>query len=344
MDLRPLESIDISDGSTKRRIGVYEGDLSALPSKRHADILVVSARHNHYRPTTSSLIGALDAVGISVDSLAANKMHDLRSTCSFWISHPLAVDYPDLNIGQIACFETSRPQAPEVYVGDLFRGLFPFLDTRRRQTVAMPVLAAGQQDWPLKAMVLSMLTAASHWLARGLPIDELMIVECVPERARELARVASDYKSSLQAVETTPEEVASFDVFLSFSSQDAVAAECAKHALEARQDIKRIFDYRLTIDEGQSWQEEIDRAITSCRGIVALLSPSYFGSAECREELIQARLRNKRSKRPVLFPVYWRDCGGDLDLWLQALNLADCREADQTQLSQTMKNIRLQPL
>jgi TIR domain len=47
----------------------------------------------------------------------------------------------------------------------------------------------------------------------------------------------------------------------------------------------KVFDFRLQIDKEKNWQEEIDRAISSSKIIVAILSPSYFRCPECREEL-----------------------------------------------------------
>jgi hypothetical protein len=56
---------------------------------------------------------------------------------------------------------------------------------------------------------------------------------------------------------------------------------------------------------------------------------------------MQARLRNKRSDRPLLFPVYWRDWGQDLDLWLQVVNYADCRERNYETLTSTIRKLTL---
>ena len=105
----------------------------------------------------------------------------------------------------------------------------------------MPLLAAGDQGWSAELMLRSILDAATHWLARGLPIRELKIVAPSPE---------------------------------------------------------------------------------------------------CREELMQARLRNKRSSA-LLFPVYWLDWGKELDLWLQIVNYADCREGDHRTLAGTMAKLSL---
>ena len=43
MTFKLLDSIDVSDGATTRRISLYEGDLTAIPQAHRADILIVSA-------------------------------------------------------------------------------------------------------------------------------------------------------------------------------------------------------------------------------------------------------------------------------------------------------------
>jgi len=232
MTFKLLDKIDISDGATTRRIALYEGDLTALPLKHRADILIVSAFPNDYSPMTTTLIGALNRSGLSVAKLSANKLYDLRPTSAFWLSHPLGDAFAGMNIGQIACFETRVLGSPPTVVGDLFRGLFPFLDDRRSQTVAMPVLATGNQGWPADVMMRSILDAALNWLARGLAISELKIVECRPDRAAALAATMADFKARTAVASTRDAlQPASFDVFLSFSSDDAEAADCAKAAL-----------------------------------------------------------------------------------------------------------------
>lgn len=143
-----IDSIDILDGSTTRRIALYEGDLTAIPKEHRADILVVSAFPDNYVPTSTSLIGSLYSRGLSVDDLAKVKAHDLRATCGFWLSNPIDGAAAALNVGRIACFEPLMLGSAASIVGDLFRGLFPFLDDRKDQVVAMPVLAAGNQGSP----------------------------------------------------------------------------------------------------------------------------------------------------------------------------------------------------
>jgi hypothetical protein len=327
--LKFLDQIEIQDGATRRRIALYAGDLAALPEDHKVDILVVSAFRGGYQPVRQSVIGALYGAGLSVEALAAHKAYDLTDACSFWLSQPITGAAASLNIGRIACFEPKGMTRPATVVGDLFRGLFPFLDHRRDQVVAMSLLASGVRQWPPDLVLRAILNAAMHWMARGLPISELKIV-VLPDLAGGILRSMALFKETMPSLSQETDEASAakkdYDVFLSFSTADVKAAEHAKTELLKRNDCRKVFDFRLEIDKGKSWQDEIDRAITSCRAIVALMSPSYFASPECQEELWQARLRNKRSGGTVLFPIYWRDYAMGLDLWLQILNYADCRE------------------
>jgi hypothetical protein len=337
MSFMKLSELKVSDGSAVRTIAVYHGDLTAIPEEHAVDILVLSAFRNDYLTTSTSLIGALDAVGLSVGELAADKEHDLRSTCAFWLSKPISGALRGLHIGRIACFESGFRGPPTAVVGDLFRGLFPFVSGANDFVVAMPLLAAGDQQYPPAVMFDAIIYAASHWMARGLSISELKIV--IRDRP-----IADALASRLKQV-TPPAPVqaqksrTAFDVFLSFSSADTDGARVVKDALQNRSDVGPIFDYRLAIDKGVSWQAKIDEAITSCRSIVTIISPNYIASPECQEELFQARLRHKREGGLVLFPIYWRKWEGDLALWLQLISAADCREADTARLAASVSSL-----
>ena len=272
LSFKLLNSVDISDGRSLRRIALYEGDLTAIPSEHRADILVVSAFPNDYIPTPSSLIGALERCGLSVGRLASAKAYDLRSTCAFWISQPIAGRAAKMNIAQVACFEPGIRGEPPAIVGDLFRGLFPFIDDRKNQTVVMPILAAGDQGWPKEVMLKSILDAAAHWLARGLAIQELKLVERRQDQAIVLSNTFEEFKKGLSIQKLSPQTQTSYEIFLSFSSNDAEAAQRSKTELAKKLDGGKIFDFRLMIDKGKSWQEDIDRAISSSKVIVAISS------------------------------------------------------------------------
>lgn len=336
--MKLINKIDVRDGHQVRRIGLYHGDLTAIPTDHAVDILIVSAFPDDYTPTDSSLIGAFDQVGLSISALSRNKAIDLRSTSGFWLSQQLERQYSRHNIGRVLCFEPSTIGDPPDVVGQLFRGLFPFLSEDRDATIAMPLVAMGDQGWSASEMIPPLLDAAVKWFGDGLPVQELKIVVRSPETLEDLRpvfdRLADNYDQIVDFASTElPDDNREFDLFISYSSKDQFAAEAVGRSLRAQRPETKLFDFRHSIDRGVSYQNEIDKAIERCRRIIAILSPDYFASPECMEEIMIARLRNKRCGGGVLLPIYWRDLEGDLSLWLQILNYSDCREADAEKIA-----------
>jgi hypothetical protein len=197
----------------------------------------------------------------------------------------------------------------------------------------MAVISTGALGEDPERMLRALVTAALEWMSHGLPIHELMIMEQNPARVKNLAPVFAELKLSPRH-ENDVAIRENYDLFLSFSSEDASLVEVLRGALGRSKAELRLFDYRMRIDPGKAWQDEIDAAIEKCRNTVALLSPSYFQSAECKEEIGMARLRHKRSNYTFLVPLYVRslDNNEELPLWLQAIDYVDCREGDAEKL------------
>lgn len=337
--MRRVAYVDVFDGRMLRRIGLYEGDLTAIPKECAVDLLAVSAFPNDYIPTSGSVIGAFDRAGLSVSRLAQQKEHDLRANCGFWLSRPLAGSDLRFNFLRLACFEHGLRGAPPEIVGDFFRGLFPFVGTPQDSVVAMSLFAVGDAQYPCEMMFDALVEAAAWWLSRGLGIRELMIVVHDQQTAASLAK-----RIELAASRATAPQIdqsLSYDVFLSFCNVDQDAADAAKEELFKRSDVRTVFDYREGIDHGVCWQSKLDAAITSCRSILTLISPEYLRSPECLEELSQARLRHKREGGRVLFPIYWKQWDGELSLWLQLINASDCRESSKSKMAATIQALKL---
>ena len=331
--MKLISNIDVRDGDEVRRIGLYHGDLTKIPPEHAVDILIVSAFPDDYTPTDSSLIGALDKAGLSISTLSMNKAFDLRLTNGFWLSKPINARNGRLNIGRILCFEPTIIGKPPKIVGELFRGLFPFLKDNHDAIIAMPLVAVGDQGWAANEIIPPLLEAAVKWLGRGLPVRELKIVVRSPEMIDLLKKEFDRFAGNLSGFAggspaDFPDGEKDYDVFISYCSKDQAVAEQFGRTLHMQRPITKIFDFRNSIDTGVSYQQEIDTAIESCRRIVAILSPEYFESPECTEEIMMSRLRNKRAGGGVLLPIYWRGLDEGLSLWLQILNYNDCREAD----------------
>jgi hypothetical protein len=346
--MKRIDQIDITDGARQRTISFWEGNPADIGHDDPVDLIVVSAFRDDYLPTPRSIIGALHRRGLSVAALAQAKAHDLRETTGFWLSRPLARDASPVGAGRILCFEPHfLGDQPAEVVGNLFRGLFPFVRDDAEATVAMAVIATGALGEAPARMLRALVTAAASWMQRGLPIRELRIMEPWAERAQALRPVFEDAKRALAppaaaAAAPAKAEAEGYDFFLSFSKADVDAVDVLRESLAKAHPGLRLFDYRHSIDKGRVWQEAIDHAMQSCRRMVAFLSKDYFASVECQEELNMARLRHKREGQRFLFPLYVRSLADEaaLPLWLQTVVYVDCREADRERLVGAVGDLR----
>ncbi len=64
----------------------------------------------------------------------------------------------------------------------------------------------------------------------------------------------------------------------------------------------KVFFDTDSITWGAVWQEEIERRIENCDGLVVTISPSFFNSRACIYELKMAIDRKK------IYPIYFRRC------------------------------------
>jgi hypothetical protein len=327
-----LESHVVHYRGQPRHLKLYRGDLADIPPSEAVDLLVVSAFPDDYVPTPSSLIGALYRKGISVDELAADKAVDLRSSCSCWLSRELT-DFPDAGFRRILCFEPLiRGNPPEV-VGDIFRALMPFvLEEPPIHSIALPIIASGDQQFDSELMLRSLVDAAVHWLAAGLPVETIKVVTysyAEAARLRKLFRAltASPVATPSSEVKASKKSKERYDVFVSYSHSDGEEVATLVATMKAALPQIRIFQDKLELKIGDAWQMELDNALENCLKIICVYSPAYLSSKMCMEEFNMARLRHRESEEGVLLPLYLRTA--QLPLYMRSLQYLDCREADQ---------------
>lgn len=197
--MKTLSSIQVH-GAKPRRIELLQGDLTELGADEGFDLLVVSAFPDDYLPTRTSLIGALHRKGLSVAALAQDKSVDLRDNFSCWLSKPLSPADPGLRFTRILCFEPSRRGAPPEVVGDIFRALMPILaEAPDINSIALPIVAAGNQGCSVAEMLPPLLDAALGWLEKGLPLDCIKIVTLRDAQAAEAERIFNARKRAYLA-------------------------------------------------------------------------------------------------------------------------------------------------
>jgi hypothetical protein len=165
-------------------IQLLYGDLSAIPPGLAVDILAVSAFRGNYSPVHDTLIGALDRAGLSVADLALHKDVDLLNQLSCWLSKPLSpAQQARFNVKKILCFEPARTATDaETEVQNLFRGINTFAIDDDHNDIAMPVLATGNQQFPLEIMLPLLLDTAIFWLENGLPLTSLKFALFRPDQ------------------------------------------------------------------------------------------------------------------------------------------------------------------
>lgn len=330
--MRLLDTFVVHHPSEPKYIKLYQGNLAEIPSDEAVDVLVVSAFPNDYAATETSLIGALDRKGLSVADLARDKELDFRESLSSWLSKDLR-NHPKLGFRRILCFEPdTRGQAPEV-VGDVFRAIMPFaLGDPPIRSIAMPVLAAGDQGYDSEVMLTALFEASVHWLERGIPLAVIKIVAFAETSAEPLkrlfAKLASSYTTGKAQRESNARAItfSGYDFFLSYAHEDGSAADAVVQGLRAGKPAIRVFHDKLELKPGDAWQSELDEALESCRKVIALYSPRYLESRVCMEEFNMARLRHRESDNNVLLPIYLRRA--KLPLYMRSLQFIDCREDD----------------
>lgn len=331
--MKLLDEITIAHTSGPRSIRLYEGDLAAISERERVDILVVSAFYRNYTPTWTSLIGALDRVGLSVGSLACDKAVDLTGISACWLSQPVARFLPPgqgMGFDRILCFEPMvRGAAPEV-IGDIFRSLVPVLDVP--SSVAMPLVAAGSQAYDVDEMLPPLIEAAAHWMGIGLPLHTLKIVEKDKHKAREMARLFADMKRRV-GVGASPFY---YDAFISYCHADKQAADFVAVEMMHLKPGVRLFVDRQVLDPGHAWQQRIFDALDDCRRIVALYSPAYLASKVSQDEWNIAYIRHNNEGHRVLFPIYLRDIP-KMPTYLKMTQYINCREADEAKLRDACK-------
>jgi len=324
-----IDYIEIRSGDDRKRIEFLQGDLTAIPPEHAVDVLVVSAFPDDYLPTRRSVVGALHRKGISLAGLALAKEADLREAFSCWLSKEILGRSPGLEFKRILCFEPANRGRPPELVGDIFRALAPFVyGSPSISTVAMPILAAGDQGYPLATMLRPLVQAAYQWLSIGFPLKVLKIVS----RDAGGAHIFKELKANFPVIE--PDEKAAFDVFVSYSRKDDAAGSQVANAL--RNKFRVFFDLQC-IDTGVAWQQRIFEALESCRQVIAIYSPDYVTSKVCQEEFNIAWARARKLAKKLIFPIYWRSA--NLPIYMEILNYVDCREAQSCKLEQACEQL-----
>ncbi|HSM74474.1 MAG TPA: toll/interleukin-1 receptor domain-containing protein, partial [Desulfobacterales bacterium] len=256
-----------------------------------------------------------------------------------WLSQEFTPRDPGLRFRRILCFEPLVRGRPPELVGDIFRALTPVLaELPHIRTVALPLVAAGNQGYPAAVMLGPLLEAALHWLENGLPLDCIKIVVQADPQAQEALDLFSKQKAQYQrSAPRLQTQGIDYDVFISYSRANAPESEAMEQALRVSRPGIRIFVDRKEIDIGSAWQPEIFENLDKCRKVLALLSPDYLSSKVCKEEFNIAWIRARETDEDLIFPVYLYTAA--LPTYMKYRNYFDCREGDRSKIAEASKKL-----
>ena len=333
-----LDGLTVYHGSEESRFELYQGDLSAMPPEEAVDVLVVSAFPDDYTPTPRSLVGGLADKGVSLAELAEKKAVDLRENYACWLSEEIVSPDPGIQFKRILCFEPiSKGHPPEV-VGDIFQGLISLLQSDHPiNSIAMPLIASGDMNVPMADMLEPLFDAAVHWLALGLSVNQIKIVEHSELKAAELKGAFSILKKQYSRLVVPWNDSFNYDVFISYSHQNSAAVDFLIEEMQRINPELKVFLDREELNTGVAWQQEIFEALDDCRKVIAVYSPAYLSSKMCREEFNIAMFRHHESKSGVLSPIYLHTA--NLPTYMKLMQYNDCREADKGALQSACKQV-----
>jgi hypothetical protein len=337
--MRLLDQLSIRHGNYCSEIELLEGDLTALPLQQAVDVLVVSAFQGDYSPTPSSLIGALDRIGLSVDALARDKQIDLRAQFSCWLSKPLPRAFP---YRHVLCIESGWIGSPVEIVDDLFRTLAPYLlSILPNSSVAMPLIGTGDQQADQTRMLNSILGKAVNWIQRGLKLKTLKIVVREANAVRMSREIFAAFKAKFEGSDnlTMPaqEQIYAYDVFVSYARAEIELANFVVDRLRAAASSLRIYIDQVNMREGLMWPMQLAHALDSSRRVVALYSPSYWASRYCQNEFLAALARQHDTNADILFPLYLIDA--NIPYMFNILQRIDCRIAERSKIAQACERL-----
>lgn len=332
-----LDTLSVRHQGVERQVMLFVGDLAQLPQQEAVDALIVSAFPDDYRPTHSSLIGALARSGVSIADLALDKEVDLRAFSSCWLSRPIV--QPGIPFRRVLCFEPGhRGRAPEV-VGDIFRSIVPFTTGNAAiAQIALPLVASGSQREPADVMLEALTDAAVNWLSVGLPLDRIKVVL---HPLADLESLQQTFRRVKGRHEPPPsallESTFRYDAFVSYSHKNKDVVDALVAELHRRRPRLRLFVDRLELQPGMAWQQHIFDALDASRKVICVFSPDYLMSKVCKEEFNIALFRHRESPEGVLLPLYLFTA--PLPTYMKLVHYEDVREGDREKIMQTAERL-----
>jgi len=182
-DAPPLNLVEIETRRGFRSFELHCADITRI--KERVDVLVVSAFAGSYEPTPGTVIGALEAqCGISMEKLYEDPEFDFVDGLGCWASNTLT----DQRFTRLICVEIiGKERTIEEAIENVFV-MLSLLELKgvAVESVAFPILGAGEQGLDAGPTISTMLEHGLALLKRSEHLTRILFVEKDPERAAQL--------------------------------------------------------------------------------------------------------------------------------------------------------------
>jgi hypothetical protein len=339
--MKKLESIKIIDNhGAEKCIELYLGNLAAPNTDIPFDLLVTSAFPNCYSPNKGTLIGSLYEAGVSVQELFESKAIDLRANFSSWISGEISQQVIGVKpwFKRLLCFEHMFRGEAEDLVNGIFQAIMPYvLIPPQIKTIAMPVVASGNQGQDSETMFRALLKSSIYWLQMGMPVEKIIFVEINESKVNLFQKIFKDIIGDYIPNNNSIRQNYQYDLFFSYSHNNKAEVDYVHRIVKSILPDIRVFIDRSEIEAGQSWQDRIFSALENSKRIITFYSPDYLSSAICKQEYNVAMIMESERSSNVLKPIYLYTA--QLPAYMRIVHHYDCREANYGRLEDASNNI-----
>ncbi|VDH98627.1 Hypothetical predicted protein [Mytilus galloprovincialis] len=321
MSIRIEDTISVHTPLGEYQIQLCYGDISKQEDKM--DIVMVSAFPGDYAAVGGTLIGALKRnLGINVLNLSRNKLMDLRTHFSCWMSKDLDSDLP---FKKLLCFERSRTKGCMIdQIRDMFRALVPACGSQET-TLITPLLGTGNQGFSESKVLSCMVEAAANWMQAGLPLKCIKIV-IYGDNDSDLNSLFSSMKKKI--ISKTGKKVGgkelTYDIYITYEQRDQNWVSMVTKALHARDKNLKLYTEVQKFDEEKIWQDNVFKTMSCSRKVIAILTPSFVNSKDCLDQFNMAMCCNRLKNSQVLFPFLLSSVES-MPVYMQIVQYFDCR-------------------
>lgn len=120
------------------------------------------------------------------------------------------------------------------------------------------------------------------------------------------------------------EHSSEYDIYLSYCEEDKGRTEFIIQCLKKNNANITVFSKLQELDMYESWQEQLYNTITSCKRVIALITPAYLMSTSCSEQYNIALCLSRKLHQNFLIPFYLSDVSY-MPTYMEITQYIDCR-------------------